>query len=112
MPRDDNRERIVTTEQEYENLLEKRELKRVRHFSTPVLKGPTPAQRRSLQTATRVWSAGDTLMKLANEYYGNVRYWYIIAWYNFKPTDAHFQLGDTVYIPTNLSKILSILRSF
>lgn len=112
MPRDDNRERIVTTEQEYESLLEKRELKRVRHFSTPVLVGPTQAQRRSLQTATRIWTVGDTLMKLSNEYYGNVRYWYIIAWYNFKPTDAHFELGDVVYVPTNLSKILSILRSY
>ena len=112
MPRDDDRTRTITEQGVYDNLLERRDKKRLSHYTTPVFVGPTARQRKTLATTRRVWSAGDSLMKMSQQYYGNVRYWYVIAWYNFKPTDAHFELGDVVFIPTNLNKILSILRSY
>ena len=33
------------------------------------------------------------------KYYGDAEYWWLIAWYNNKPTESHFKLGDVVYIP-------------
>jgi nucleoid-associated protein YgaU len=112
MPRDDNREKLFTTNNDLPELLDKRGLRRVRHFSTPKLVSPTSAQRRRIRVTRHIWTTGDTLMKLAHQNYGSVAYWYVIAWYNFKPTDAHFELGDPVYIPANLQQVLSIFRSY
>mgnify|MGYP003344114216 CR=1 FL=1 len=39
-------------------------------------------------------------MKLADEYYGDSRDWWIIAKYNLKPTEAHIQIGDIIEIIT------------
>ena len=111
MSRDDSRSTTITKEGVYDGLLEKRRKKRIRHYPTPRMLAPTPDQRRRIATTRRVWTTGDSLFKLAEEYYSDKEYWYIIAWYNFKPTDAHFKLGDIVFIPTEISKVLSNFRS-
>ena len=51
---------------------------------------------------------GDKLYKFAHEYYGDPNLWWVIAWYNNKPTDAHFKLGETVYIPRELEVAINI----
>jgi len=36
--------------------------------------------------------------------------WWVIAWYNQKPTEAHFNVGDVVYIPTPLANVLQYFK--
>lgn len=48
-----------------------------------------------------IWSHGDNLLKLARTYYGNDDLWTVIALINKKPTDAHYSIGDVVYIVEN-----------
>ncbi|WP_286970079.1 hypothetical protein [Algoriphagus sp.] len=36
--------------------------------------------------------------------------WWIIAFYNQKPTDAHFTIGEEMYIPARPSDVLSQVR--
>ena len=58
-------------------------------------------------TSERVrWQPGDRLDKLSGFYYGNSTYWWVIARYNQKPTDAHFKVGDLVFIPMPLEAAL------
>lgn len=57
---------------------------------------------------TEVYKTGDRLYKFAYKYYGDVDLWWVIAWYNNKPTDSHFKLGDVVYIPRELDVALRI----
>ena len=57
-----------------------------------------------------VWSQGDNLLKLSNLYYDDSRYWWTIALTNSKPTDAHFSIGDIVYIPENPYYIAELLK--
>jgi hypothetical protein len=64
--------------------------------------------RNDLTHIQRVYTMGDRLYKFAYEYYGDVDYWWIIAWYNNKPTDAHFKIGDVVYIPRELDVAIRI----
>jgi nucleoid-associated protein YgaU len=45
-----------------------------------------------------VWSHGDTLLRLSRKYYGSGKLWTSIALMNRKPTDAHYSIGDIVYI--------------
>ena len=43
-------------------------------------------------------------------YYNDSKYWWTIALTNSKPTDAHFSIGDIVYIPENPYYIAELLK--
>ena len=64
----------------------------------------------SLQTTTHMWRRGDKFYKLAFDHYGDSRLWYIIAWFNKKPTEAHVKDGTILFIPKPLESILSYLK--
>lgn len=57
-----------------------------------------------------VWTKTDSLYKLSNRYYGEYQYWWTIGITNSKPTDAHYSIGDIVYIPSNPYHIAELLR--
>ena len=86
--------------------LEARGLNFIRHFTTPNLRYPTDKEKESLIVIGRIWKTGDRYYKLADKHYGDARYWWVIAWYNKKPTEAHLNLGDSVFIPTPLHLVL------
>ena len=39
-------------------------------------------------------------------YVDDTNLWWVIAWYNKKPTEAHVKAGETIVIPLPLDKIL------
>ena len=82
------------------------------HHTTPMMTHPSIIDRQSVRKIQHVWSAGDSMMNLAAEYYDDSRFWYVIAWFNMRPTDAHIELGTLLYIPVPLGQILPMLRSF
>ncbi len=53
-----------------------------------------------------VWCAGDRYSSIAFKYYGDVRFWWVIAWFNKKPMDFMMQPGDVVVIPRNIDYIV------
>ena len=112
MSRYNNRTILTTTDDEIlEPILEEREISQVTHYSTPKLRPPPISERASLNRIPHVWRTGDTLMKLAHQHYGDVTLWWVIAWYNTAPTDAHLEPGMTLYIPKPISRVLQMLRS-
>ena len=52
---------------------------------------------------------GDRYDTLAQTYYGDSEYWWIIAWFNKKPTEQHIELGETILVPLFLDELLSII---
>ena len=48
----------------------------------------------------------DRLDHLAERFLGNATYWWVIAWYNEAPTESHLQIGDLIYIPLPLERVL------
>jgi nucleoid-associated protein YgaU len=46
---------------------------------------------------------------LAHKHYGDANLWWIIAWYNKKPTEAHVKMGDIITIPLPLDKVIRYL---
>jgi len=95
--------------EEYEEFFDERDVKQITHFGTGVLKYPSVAQISTLQSVQRIWKTGDRYYKLAAEYYGNPRLWWVIAHYNKKPTEANVKIGDIIYIPLPIEKILSYI---
>lgn len=93
----------------YRELRERRGVKKIEHFTTPVLRQPTLADRSRLKTSTHIWKYGDRFYKLAHQFYGDTRYWWVIAWYNGIPTEAEANTGDVIEIPLDISETLLVL---
>ena len=93
----------------YDYLRNKRKLKVVSHYATPVLKHPTVEQRTRLVSDTHIWTLGDRYYKLAAQYYGDSQYWWVIAWQNGIGLEGQLKNGDLIEIPVDLRKALEIL---
>jgi len=100
---------IVNSSEYYAPLRKSRGLKAIVQYATPVLYNPTVADRARTETTKHVWKYGDRLYKLAYQYYGDQRFWWVIAHYNGYPTEAHIETGATLWIPLSIEKTLSML---
>jgi len=70
---------------------------------------PNTVMKDSLATTDHIWKYGDRYYQLAQVYYNSPTYWWIIAWFNNKPTEAHLKPGEVLRIPLELSEALSML---
>ena len=102
----DARAKRTNSDPLYEGHFDKKGVKRIKQYRTPVFKELTPAMRRQLSRKKHVWKIGDNYAKLAQEHYGDSKMWWVIGWYNRKPTDALLKVGDTIRIPQPIGKIL------
>lgn len=93
----------------YKPLRIKRDVKNIVQYVTPMLHNPTVPERAIIPTTPHIWKYGDRFYKLANQYYGNPSYWWVIAWYNGTPTEANISTGHVIEIPLNLEDALNIL---
>ena len=93
----------------YEFLRKKRGVKNIKQHATIRLKNPGSGERQLANTVTHVWSYGDRYFKLAAQYYGRPEYWWVIAWWNGRPTEADVDNGTALQIPTDLEQALQIL---
>jgi|TARA_R100000664_G_C2750876_1_gene138201 hypothetical protein len=105
----DNRATIKILKDYYKSALQRRNLKDLTIFKTPVLNYPTAEQADHLNLIRHTWSTGDRFYKLAYKHYGDQELWWVIAFFNQKPTESHLSLGDTVLVPLNLELMLEIL---
>jgi hypothetical protein len=93
-----------------EKILNIKNIKGIRQFTSPNFKMPTFLDKEKIDTESVYWKRGDRLYKYAEKYYLNPDLWWIIGLYNNKPTDAHFQIGDVIYIPIDLEQLLQYVE--
>jgi len=93
----------------YEQTFREREVRGIKQYTTPQLNHPTQEQISSLRTIGHVWKTGDRFYKLAHDHYGDSRLWWVLAWFNKKPTESDLNFGDVIYIPHPLDRIMSYL---
>jgi len=102
------RKKFINGDPMYYNILEERGIGSVKQYGTGFMAQLSRQQRKHLSISQKQWTVGDRLYKLAAKYYGNPQYWWIIARFNNKPTDAHFNLGDMVLIPLPRETIMDM----
>ncbi len=107
MPRHGTESLIKNENELYEEFFEEREVNHIVHYTTPSWPPLTPDVRNQFTYANHTWTLGDRYWKLASRYYGNPKLWWVIAWYNEKPTEAHIKAGFNIYIPQPIDKVLS-----
>ncbi len=100
-----NRRIFKTKNALYLEDLKKRGLSYFRYYETPRHEALSANDLRGIEQIGHVWGLGDRYYKLAHRYYGDTKMWWIIAWFNNKPTEAHINIGDTITIPMPLWKI-------
>ena len=106
----DNRRIVRNTDEIYFHIFEERGITGLTQYVSPSLTPVTKRQRLKITKIQKVWSVGDRLYKLAAEHYGDSTLWWVIARFNYKPTDAHFKLGDMVYIPMPVETMLEYYK--
>ena len=104
----DNRKIVDNEEEIYGNLLEKRGVNKIRQYTTPTMSSVSYSARTAVPRTYYTWSVGDTYWKLADSFYNDSSLWWLIAWFNQKPTEAHLSEGDTIAIPIPLSRALEL----
>jgi hypothetical protein len=109
MARYKNTKRFRNNLEYYEYLTKNRDIKIANHYATPILKNPTVSERSRIIADRHIWVLGDRYYKLADKYYGDSTYWWVIAWYNSAPTEIDLEYGDILDIPVNLTTVLDIL---
>jgi len=110
MGRYNNKKTASNKSKQYENLFEDRNVKQIKQFRTPKLKYPSKEEVENLDLIKYYWAAGDTYMKLAFNFYGNKDYWWIIAQFNKVPFEGDLRIGDVLFIPKPLVRILSMVE--
>lgn len=97
----------------YEFLRKKRNnVRSITQYSTPRLLNPTVFDRASIATVSHVWKYGDRYYNLARQYYADPNYWWIIAWWNARPTEADVSPGNIIMIPLDLEEVLEALGAY
>ena len=94
----------------FSDIFRKRGITVANQFTTANLISPTAEDMLDLTIESRVWTVGEKYFKLADEFYGNPEYWWIIAWFNQKPLETDFIPGDIVNIPMPVERVLEILN--
>jgi len=101
---------IINNNELYDELFRERGIKKINQFETPTIYYPDLQEMKTISYETRRWKLGDRLYKVANEFYGDSTYWWVIAQFNQKPTESHFKVGDIYYIPLSIEQILEYYR--
>lgn len=109
MSRYNNSNKLINDSRFYRDLMEKRGTKQLTHYGTPIMKNPSAIERAQIDTSGHIWKYGDRFYTLAQRYYNDTRFWWVIAWYNGYPTEADIKPGDFIDIPVNIQDGLRIL---
>lgn len=105
----DNRDLLFNFGEKYRQILKNRNVKSITQFSTPSLKFPTVKEMGNLQVVGHLWKLGDRFYKVADKYYNDPELWWVIAWFNHSPTEAHIAVGEIVDVPLPVEQVLQIL---
>jgi len=103
--RDALRDIIINDDEKYDALLAKRGQILIEQYATKIIKYPDRKQLKNITTIDHLWKVGDKYWKLASIHYGDPELWWIIAWFNQKPTEVHCSTGDLLMIPFPLERL-------
>jgi hypothetical protein len=94
----------------YKTLLRNRNIKLINQYGTIAYNYPTAEQLQEIDFDTYIWKSGDRYWKLAQQYYSDPSYWWVIGFINKRPIDSDLEIGESIYIPRNIEDIMSLIE--
>ena len=108
MPKYPNHNQAILSNDLYFSIMEKKGLKFLKIKRTKTFE---KVQGLELEIQTEhVWTKTDTLISLSRKFYGSNDYWWVLGMVNKKPTDAHYSIGDILYVPEDPVSVLEAIR--
>ena len=95
----EKRDILLNNHELYKKKLKDRGVKSFKHYSKMKMSNITSEDMKNLTILDHTFVTGDSLAKLSYKYYGDTRYWWILAVFNKKPIDNLIKMGDTIHIP-------------
>ena len=84
----------------YHKFLTKIGAKKIDHLNMVLFGNPiTDDFLKKINISKHLFATGDQLSKIAFKHYGDPELWWVIAWFNGKPTDFHCKIGETILVP-------------
>jgi len=98
---------FLNNNEKYKNaLFDQRDIKQTYQYALTPMIYPSTAAIQGMTNIPLVWSATDKLYNVSNDYYGSPDYWWIIAFYNKKASEAEFKTGELYFVPLPLEEML------
>ena len=94
---------------EYRDILQRRGRDEIRQYSFEKFKALKLKDVPNLTITNYRWGSSDRFYKLADQYYGDSTYWWIIAYFNNTPLESDVRMGQKILIPTPLEMILKAM---
>ena len=104
--RNEKREILINKSHLYEKKAKEKNINFFRQYGSLKFNALTPKDVESLTVVDHIWKVGDRYHKLAYKYYGSNDLWFLLAWFNKKPTEHHIAEGNTIHIPLPLERAL------
>ena len=101
---------LINNNELYKNFFQDRYVKQINQYATIEYKYPSEEQLNSLEFDNYIWKIGDKYWKLAQKYYNDPTYWWVIGFINKKPIDSDVQVGDVIYVPLDIESVITILE--
>ena len=95
----------------YREMFKERKVKFINHYETPKLPFMDASARAQLVSVPHIWKLGDRYYKLADEFYDDPTFWWVIARYNQKPLESDVKTGTVIYVPTPLEDVLEFINN-
>lgn len=105
------KETVLNNLEPYSNLFEARDKNFIIHHRQTTNLNIRQEFLDSLRFNKEIWSIETKLYKLSFKYYNTVDLWWVIGAINSKPTDAHWKVGDPVYIPIDPEIIIKEFKN-
>ena len=102
---------VRTSEKEYEDILNRRGVSYIAHYSFKNFKVLKNRDLLGVDIINHTWERSDRFSKLSSQYYNDPTYWWVIAYFNNLPLETDAEIGQTIEIPVPLEYILSALES-
>jgi len=96
--------------EKYKQQFKNRGVRSINQYATAKFSYPSVKDMDGVTVNVEIYAVGDRFFKYSQKYYGDPSYWWIIALFNQKPIENLVQLGDTIYIPTPLIRMLEIIE--
>ncbi len=93
------REEIENKKEIYQRRIEKKGAKHLTHYAAPRFTVLSDSLIAKIEVQMVTWGLSSRFYKLADKFYGDPNLWWVIAFFNRKPTDFHAKLGETIFIP-------------
>jgi len=110
MSRYNKRTRAINANDQYKNIFDKKGVQRIEQYRTLSKRVYEDQIYDSIETINYTWKYGDMYWRLSSRYYGDPKYWWVIASFNKKPTESLNKLGDIIKIPINLAEALQVVE--